>query len=146
MKSEIKIYKALSLEVYGLLLVVALFMSWLENGFKLDQNFVYQIIYWPIMALPFTGLFCKKVIETKESFTIYSMFGFLKKEFIKNTLNSEHSDKSLLVPGDCVHIVSNRHIKFQDEEKSCIIYPIGTAKFETLKIRLDKQKRTKRST
>ena len=57
------------------------------------------------------------------------------------------TDKNLLAAGDCFYIVSNRHIKFQDHEKSSIIYPMGTAKFETLKIRLDKQKeRTNGST
>ena len=141
MKSEIKVYKALNFENYCLFVGLALIMSWIENGFKFDQIFVYQIIYWPIIAIPLVGLFCKKVIETQESFTVYAMFGLLKKEFIKSAFDSEHTDKSLLVPGERFHIVSNRHIKFQDKEKSCIVYPIGTGKFETLKIRLEKQRR-----
>lgn len=138
MKNETREYKALVLSNYLIGLIAALFLAFLENRFQFDKIFFYNLIYWPIILLPFVGIFCKKVIETDESFYISYMFGLLKKEFKKADLLSKYSDETLFVPSPSL-IVSNKHIKFKDEDKTCIIYPFGTSKFKTLRIRLEKQ-------
>jgi hypothetical protein len=135
-----KIFKSQALCNYLLFVGFSVLMTAGQNGFQMNKAFIVGLIFWSLMPLPIVGILSKEVIETEDSYNISYMFGLLKKVFKKAELLSKHSDGTLFVPGNCI-VVSNKHIKFKDNNKSCIIYPIGTSKFETLKIRLEKQNR-----
>ena len=103
------------------------------------NNYSYIHLLASLPALIVLGIYCKKVTETEDSFIVSFLYGLRRKVFLKNELFTKYSDSTLINPAE-PFIVSNEHIKLEDKEKESIIYPMGTFKFEKLKIKLQKLK------